>query len=81
MQRHPKKSLELVLAEFRRGIARYRAEGATEEHIRQILGASIWLAIEHVDDPKLRAWICDEFTKAACMAAIASNYPANMTLH
>jgi hypothetical protein len=43
MDAKAKKSLELVLAEFRKGIAHHRAEGATEERIRQILSASIRL--------------------------------------
>jgi hypothetical protein len=43
----------------------HRAEGATEERIRQILGASIWLTIQEVQDPEVRAWLCEEFSKAA----------------
>jgi hypothetical protein len=35
-----KERLEPILAEFRKGIAHHRAEGATEERIKQILGAS-----------------------------------------
>ena len=43
-----KKSLEPVLAEFRTGIAHHRAQGATEQRIRQILGEAIWLAFQQV---------------------------------
>ena len=46
-----KERFEPVLAEFRRGIAHHRAEGATEERIWQLLGASIWLVLQEVDDP------------------------------
>ena len=45
-----KKSLEPVLAEFRTGIAHHRAEGATEQRIRQLLGEAIWLAFQQVKD-------------------------------
>jgi hypothetical protein len=69
------------LAEFSRGIAHHRAEGATEERIRQLLGASLWLVVQEVDDPALRAWLCEELTKAARLAPIVTNYPANWTLH
>jgi hypothetical protein len=54
---------------------------ATEERIKQILGASIWLAVEQVDDPELCAWLCDEFSKAAHVAPIVTNYPASWTRH
>jgi hypothetical protein len=70
-----------VLEEFRRGIAHHRAEGATEERIRQLLGASMWLVLQEVDDPTLRAWLCEEFTKAAQLTPIVTNHPANWTLH
>ena len=76
-----KKSLKPVLAEFRKGIAHHRAEGATEERIRQILGEAIWLAVQEVKDPKLRAWLCDEFSKAARVAPIVTNHPASRKLH
>ena len=76
-----KKSLEPVLAEFRRGIAHHRAQGGTEERIRQILGEAIWLAFQQVKDPELRAWLCEEFSKAANVAPIVTNYPAISTLH
>ena len=51
-----KKSLEAVLAEFRRGIAHHRAQGATEDRIRQILGEAIYLAFQQVKDREQRAW-------------------------
>lgn len=76
-----KKSLELVLAEFRKGIAHHRAEGATEERIRQILSASIRLAVQEVHDPKLCVWLCDEFSKAARVAPIVTSHPLSQTLH
>src|SRR5262245_55295687 len=65
MDANAKKSLELVLAEFRKGIAHQRAEGATEERIRQILSASIRLAVKEVHDPRLCIWLCDKFSEAA----------------
>src|SRR5262245_23026402 len=65
MDANAKKSLELVLAEFRKGIAHHRAEGATEERIRQILSASIRLTVKEVHDPRLCIWLCDEFSEAA----------------
>ena len=76
-----KKSLELVLAEFRQGIAHHRAQGVSEERIRHILGEAIWLAFQQVKDPELRAWLCVEFSKAAHLAPIITNHPANWTLH
>lgn len=60
-----KKSLEAMLAEFRKGIAHHRAQGVSEERIRQVLGEAIWLAFQQVKDPELRAWLCVEFSKAA----------------
>jgi len=81
MDSKAKKSLEAVLAEFRKGIAHHRATGATEERIRQILGEAIWLAFQQVEDPELRAWLCDEFSKAARATPIITNYPASPTLH
>jgi hypothetical protein len=81
MDAKAKKSLEAVVAEFRTGIAHHRAEGATEERIRRILGESIWLVFQQVEDPELRAWLCDEFSKAARVAPIITNYPASPTLH
>ena len=81
MDANAKKSLELVLAEFRRGIEHHRAEGATEERIRQILSASIRLAVQEVDDPKLCVWLCDEFSKAANVAPIVNSHSLSLTLH
>ena len=75
-----KKSLEPLLAEFRTGIAHYRAQGATEQRIRQILGEAIWLAFQQVTDPELRTWLCDEFSKTARLAPIATNHPASRKL-
>jgi hypothetical protein len=76
-----KKSLEVVLAEFRKGIAHHRAQGVSEERIRQILGEAIWLAFQEVKDPELRTWLCVEFSKAAHLAPIVTNYAANWTIH
>jgi hypothetical protein len=76
-----KESLELVLAEFRKGIAHHRAEGATEERIKKILSASVRLAVQQVDDPELCAWLCEEFSKTARVAPIVTNYVASPTLH
>jgi hypothetical protein len=70
-----------ILAEFRKGIAHHRAEGATEERIKQILSASVRLAKQQVDDPELCAWLCEEFTKAAMVAPIVANHPASRALH
>ena len=81
MDAKAKKSLEAVLAEFRTGIAHHRATGVSEERIRQILGESIWLAFQQVEDPELRAWLCEEFSKAAKVAPIVTNHPASSTLH
>jgi hypothetical protein len=76
-----KKSLEAVLAEFRKGIAYHRAQGVSEERIRQILGEAIWLAFQQVKDPELRTWLCVEFSKAARVAPIVANHPASRMLH
>jgi hypothetical protein len=76
-----KKSLEAVLAEFRTGIAYHRAQGASEERIRHILGESIWLAFQQVEDPELRAWLCEEFSKAARVVPIVANHPSSLKLH
>ena len=81
MDAKAKKFLEAVLAEFRTDIAHHRAEGASEERIRQILGEAIWLAFQQVEDPELRAWLCDEFSKAARVAPIVTNHPASRRLH
>ena len=76
-----KKSLQPVLAEFRTGIAHHRAQGATEQRIRQILGEAIWLAFQQVKDRELRAWLCDEFRRAARVPPIATNHPSSVKLH
>ena len=76
-----KERLQPILAEFRKGIAHHRAAGATEQRIKNIVAASIRLAIQQVDDPELCAWLCDEFSKAAHVAPIVTNYPASRTLH
>jgi hypothetical protein len=81
MDAKAKKSLEAVVAEFRIGIAHHRAKGASEERIRQILGESIWLAFQQVEDPELRVWLCEEFRKAARVAPIVTTHPASPTLH
>ena len=60
-----KKSLEAVLAEFRRDIAHYRSESASNERIRRLLGEAIHVAFQEIKDPELRAWFCDELDKAA----------------
>jgi hypothetical protein len=73
--------LSHVLAEFRKGIAHHRAEGATEERIKQILSASVRLAVQEVDDPELCAWLCEESSKAARVAPIVNNYPLSQTMH
>jgi hypothetical protein len=81
MDAKAKKSLELVLVEFRSGLAHHRALGATEQRIRQILSASIRLAVQEIPDPKLCVWLCDEFSKAARVAPIVNNHPLSQTLH
>ena len=68
-----KKLLEAVLAEFRRGIAHHRAQGASDERIRQILGEAIHLAFQKIKDPEQRAWLCEEFDKAARVAPILAS--------
>jgi hypothetical protein len=70
-----------ILAEFRKGIAHHRALGATEERIKQILSASLRLALQQVEDPELCAWLCDEFSKAAHVAPIVTNHPASRMVH
>lgn len=70
-----------VIEEFRRGIAHHRAEGASETLIKRLLGASIWLAFEEVEDPEIRAWLTDEFSKAARVSPIVPNYPLDRTVH
>jgi hypothetical protein len=48
MKKTNKKSLKAVVAEFRRCIAHYRAQGASEERIRQVLGEAIHGAFHEV---------------------------------
>lgn len=81
MDQKAKKSLEVVVAEFRKGVAYHRAEGATEERIRQILSASIRLAVQGVQDAELCAWLCDELSKAADLAPIVNNHPLHQSVH
>ena len=76
-----KKRFKRVIAEFRRGIAKRRAEGATEALVKRLLGESIWLAVQEVEDPELRAWVCDEFSKAARVSPIVTNHPLGPTVH
>ena len=76
-----KKSLEAVLEEFRRGIAHHRAQGASDERIRQLLGEAIHLAFKEVKDPELRAWLCEELDKAARVGPILASHPASRKLH
>lgn len=76
-----KKRFKRVIAEFRRGIAKRRAEGATEALIKRLLGESIWLAIQEVEDPTLRAWVCEEFSKAARVSPIVTDHPLRPTVH
>jgi hypothetical protein len=70
-----------VIEEFRRGIAYHRAQGATEALIKRLLGESIWLAFQEVEDPELRAWLCEEFAKAARVSPIVTSYPLSSTVH
>ena len=76
-----KKSLKTVLAEFRKGLAYRRAQGVSEERIRQYLGEAIWLVSQEVKDPELRTWLCVEFRKAVRVAPILTIHPASRTLH
>ena len=41
-----KESLQPILEEFREGIAHHRAAGASEARIKQILSASVRLAVQ-----------------------------------
>lgn len=70
-----------VIEEFRREIAHHRAEGASERLIKRLLGASVWLAFQEVEDPEIRAWLTDEFTKATRVSPIVPNYPLDRTVH
>jgi hypothetical protein len=81
MKKTNKKSLKAVVAEFRRCIAHYRAQGASEERIRQVLGEAIHGAFHEVKDPEERAWLCEEFDKAARVTAIVSSHASNRMLH
>ena len=76
-----RKALEALIAQFRRGIAHQRARGASKERIRRVLGEAIWLAFQEIEDPALRAWISDEFSKAAGLAPIVTNSPVSLTRH
>ena len=76
-----KKTLEVVLAPFRRGIAHHRPRGATEERFKLILSASVRLAVQQIENPRLCVWLCEEFGKAARVAPIVTNRPASPTLH
>jgi hypothetical protein len=78
---HRKKSLKAVLAEFRKGIAYRRAQGVSEQRIRQYLGEAIWLVTQEVKDPELQTWLCVEFRKAVRVAPILTIHPASRTLH
>ena len=79
MKKTDKKSRKAVVAEFRRCIARHRAQHSSEERIRQILGEAIHLAFQEVKDREERAWLCEEFDKAARVGAIT--HPASRKLH
>ena len=75
------KSLEAMLAEFRKSIAHHRSQGVSEERIQQFLGEAIWLALQQVNDPELRTWLCVEFSKAARVTAIVTDRTASRMLH
>jgi hypothetical protein len=81
MKKTDKKSLKAVVAEFRRRIVRHRAQRSSEERIRQILGEAIHLAFREVKDPEDRAWLCEEFDKAARVAAIVVTHPTSRKTH
>ena len=76
-----KKTLVAVLAEFRRGIAHHRSQGASEERIRHLLGEAIHLAFQEVKDPELRTWLCEELDKAARVGPILASHPASRKFH
>jgi hypothetical protein len=76
-----KKRLAPVVAEFRKGIAGHRAAGASERQIKELLGASLRLALEQIEDPRLRAWLCEEFRNAAKLTPIATIYPPSRRRH
>jgi hypothetical protein len=81
MKRTDDKSLKAVVAKFRRRVARHRARRSSEERIRQILGEAIHLAFQEVKDPEERAWLCEEFDKAARVGDIVVTHPARRKLH
>ncbi len=81
MKKTDKKSLKAVVAEFRRRVVRHRAQRSSEESIRQILGEAIHLAFQEVKDPEERAWLCEEFDKAARVGAIVATHPASRKTH
>jgi hypothetical protein len=81
MKNPDKKSLKAVVAQFRRRVARHRAQSSSEKSIRQILGEAIHLAFQEVKDPEERAWLCEEFDKAARVGAIAATHPASRKTH
>ena len=82
MKQTDKRSLELVIAEFRRGIAHHRRQGVSDKRIRQILGEAIHLAFQVVKDPEQRAWLCEEFYKAARVPSpILASHAASRLLH
>jgi hypothetical protein len=81
MKKTNKKSLEAVVAEFRKRIAHHRGQGASEKCIRQILGEAIHLAFQEVKDPEERVWLCEELDKAARVAAIMGSHPTSRMLH
>ena len=72
---------EPILEEFRRGIAHHRAKGTTENRIKNILTASVRLAVQQVEDPELCVWLCDRFTEAAKVAPITANHESSLKLH
>lgn len=82
MKQTDKKSLEVVVAEFRRGMAHHRRQGVSDERIRRILGEAIHRAFQVVKDPEQRAWLCEEFEKAARVASpILASHAASRLLH
>jgi hypothetical protein len=81
MKKRGRKSLVAVVAEFRKCIAHHRAQGASDEGIRQILGEAIHLAFQEVKDPEDRAWLCEELDKATRVTAIVSSHPSSGMLH
>jgi hypothetical protein len=82
MKQTDNKSLEAVLAEFRRGIARHRAQGVSDERLRQILGEAIHLAFQVVKSPEQRASLCEELDKAARVPSpILASHATSRLLH